>query len=373
MPYIHQLPEWPAFYWRAEALSNRLTEVRHRQGRLIGRMEHLGLVFRDEASLRALTEEVVNSSAIEGEILGNNQVRSSIGRRLGIDVGALAPIDRHIEGIVEMTLDATQSYATPLTTERLFGWHAALFPAGRSGTKWIAVGAFRPAASDPMQVVSGPLGHERIHFEAPVAVRLESEVDRFLDWFNSPITIDPVLKAGVAHLWFVTIHPFEDGNGRMARAVADMMLARSEQSARRFYSMSAQIRAERKAYYEMLEATQKGGLDITPWLDWFLACLGRAFESSESIVATVLVKARFWQTHSGADLNPRQRTMLNRLLDGFEGKLTSSKWAQIAKCSQDTALRDIDGLLALGILVKDAPGGRSTSYSLADSPATTVG
>jgi Fic family protein len=282
-----------------------------------------------------------------------------------MDIGALTPADRHVEGVVEMILDATERYDMPLTAERLFGWHAALFPTGRSGMTKITVGAWRNAQSGPMQIVSGPIGRERVNYEAPIASRLKKEMRAFLDWFNAENAIDPVFKAGIAHLWFVTIHPFDDGNGRIARAIADQALARSEKSAQRFYSMSAQIRQERNAYYDILEATQKGDLDITPWLEWFLECLNRAFGGAETILAAVLTKARFWEIQAGASLNDRQRSIINRLLDGFEGKLTSSKWAMLTKCSQDTALRDIDDLVQRGILTKDAAGGRSTSYSLA--------
>jgi Fic family protein len=364
--YIHELKHWPHFRWSRERLGEQLVAVRHRQGRLLGRMEGLGFMLRAEANLQTLTEDVLKSSEIEGELLDRNQVRSSIARRLGMDIGALTPADRHVEGVVEMILDATEKYDAPLTAERLFGWHAALFPTGRSGMTKITVGAWRKDESYPMQVVSGPIGHERVHYEAPIAARLERDMRAFLDWFNSNSNaIDPVLKAGIAHLWLVTIHPFDDGNGRIARAVADMALARSENSARRFYSMSAQIRQERNAYYDILEATQKGDLDITPWLQWFLGCLGRACDGAEIILATVLKKARFWETYASASLNDRQRIVINRLLDGFEGKLTSSKWAKLAKCSQDTALRDIDDLMKRDILLKDAAGGRSTSYSLA--------
>jgi len=315
--------------------------------------------------LATLTEDVIKSSEIEGEVLDKEQVRSSIARRLGMDMAALAPVDRDVEGVVEMMLDATQQYTAPLTKTRLFDWHAALFPTGRSGMTKIKVGAWRDDTSGPMQVVSGPIGRERVHYEAPEAKRLERETGAFLRWFNSGISVDPVLKAGVAHLWFVTIHPFDDGNGRIARAIADMALARSEQSPRRFYSMSAQIRAERNTYYDMLEVAQKGELDITGWLEWFLGCLDRAFEGAEAILAAVLSKARFWEMHAGEKFNDRQRKVVDRLLDGFEGKLTSSKWAALTKTSQDTALRDIDELAKRGILVKDAGGGRSTSYSLA--------
>lgn len=343
-----------------------LAAVRHRQGRLIGRMEALGFPLRSEAVLQTLAQEVVTSSEIEGEFLDPDQVRSSIARRLGIDIGGLTPADRHVEGAVEMMLDATQKYEQPLDEERLFAWHAALFPAGRSGMRRIKVGAWRDDSSGPMQVVSGPVGRERVHYQAPPASQLDQEMKTFIAWFNSEPSLDPVLKAAVAHLWLVTIHPFDDGNGRIARAVAEMALARSEQTSQRFYSMSAQIREEKGAYYDVLESTQKGDLDITLWLRWFLGCLDRAFDGAEKILANVFKKARFWEKHAGAAFNQRQRGMLNRLLADFEGKLTSSKWAKLEKCSQDTALRDIDDLVARGILAKEAPGGRSTGYRLAE-------
>ena len=326
-----------------------------------------GFPLRDEAVLQTLTEEVIKSSEIEGEVLDKRQVRSSIARRLGIDIGALTPADRNVEGVVDMMIDATQNYDKPLDSERLFGWHAALFPTGRSGMQKITVGAWRDDKAGPMQIVSGPISRERIHYEAPAAPALDQEMTAFLEWFDTEPKTDPVLKAGIAHLWFVTIHPFDDGNGRIARAIADMALARSEQSPQRFYSMSAQIRKERNAYYEILEATQKADLDITPWLRWFLSCLDRAFDGAENVLADVLRKASFWEKHANETFNERQRDVLNKLLDGFEGKLTSSKWAMLEKCSQDTALRDIDDLIARRILVKDAGGGRSTSYSLAVS------
>jgi Fic family protein len=363
--YVHQLPGWPGFRWDSVRISQRLVEVRHRQGRLIGRMEGLGFQLRKEAVLDTLTEDVLKSSDIEGEKLDRDQVRSSIARRLGIDIGGLTPADRDVEGVVEMMLDATQHYDRPLTAHRLFDWHAALFPTGRSGMSRINVGAWRDDEKGPMQVVSGPIGKERVHYEAPAAVQLRGEMKKFLDWFEKESSTDLVLRAGVAHLWFVTIHPFEDGNGRIARAIADMVLARSEHSPQRFYSMSAQIRQERKTYYEILEATQKGNLDITRWLEWFLACLGRAFDRAETILAAVLSKARFWDRFAGTEFNERQRNIINRLLNGFEGKLTTSKWAKLEKCSQDTALRDIEDLIKKDVLTKDAAGGRSTSYSLA--------
>jgi Fic family protein len=364
--YIHERPDWPKFRWDQQALAEQLAAVRHRQGRLIGRMEALGFPLRNEAILQILTQDVLKSSEIEGEILDAEQVRSSIARRLGLEVAGVAPADRHVEGIVEMMLDATQHYDRPLTDERLFAWHAAMFPTGRSGMMRITVGAWRDDKTGPMQVVSGPYGRQRVHYEAPDAARLDGEMKSFLEWFNANSGIDPVLKAGIAHLWFVTVHPFDDGNGRIARAIADMALARSEQTSQRFYSMSAQIRQERKDYYDMLEATQKGDLDITRWLEWFLGCLDRAFDGAEQVLANVFRKARFWERHAGAAFNERQRDMLDRLLTGFEGKLNSSKWAKIEKCSQDTALRDIDDLIQRGVLKRDAGGGRSTSYSLAE-------
>ncbi|WP_353119116.1 Fic family protein [Nitratidesulfovibrio sp.] len=365
-PFIHEFPDWPAFRWDSERLAAPLAAVRHRQGRLLGRMEALGFALREEAVLRTLTEDVLKSSEIEGEALDREQVRSSIARRLGMDVGALPPADRNVEGVVEMMLDATQQFGAALTEDRLFGWHAALFPTGRSGMRRIGVGAWRTDATGPMQVVSGPVGRERVHFEAPAAARLPAEATVFLDWFNGGPPLDPVLKAAVAHLWFVTLHPFDDGNGRMARAIADMQLARAEGSPQRFYSLSAQIRQERNAYYAILEKTQRGDMDVTGWVLWFLECLDRAFDGAERILSTVLRKARVWDVLAGQPLNERQHKVINRLLDGFEGKLTTSKWAALAMTSPDTALRDISDLVARGILVKDAAGGRSTSYSLAE-------
>lgn len=366
MKYIHQEAGWPKFTWDQEKLSPRLADVRHRQGRLIGRMEGLGLVLRKEAELETLTLDVLKSSEIEGELLNPDQVRSSIARRLGMDIAGAVPADRNVEGVVEMMLDATQNYDKPLTADRLFGWHSALFPTGRSGMHRIVVGAWRDDARGPMQVVSGPIGKEKVHYEAPSARRLNAEMSRFLAWANKKDGTDPVLRAALAHLWFVTIHPFDDGNGRIARAIADWALARSEGSSQRFYSMSSQMRAERKTYYDILENTQKASLDVTEWMAWFLDCLGRAISGTESTLASVFRKARFWEKNAGKTINERQKLMLNKLLDGFEGKLTSTKWAKIAKCSQDTAQRDIQGLIEQRVLVKDAAGGRSTSYSLAE-------
>lgn len=364
MNYIHEKSDWPAFRWDAGALAARLATVRHRQGRLLGRMEGLGFKLRNEATLHMLTQDVVKSSEIEGAILDDEQVRSSIARRLGIKIGALTHIDRDVEGVVEMVLDATRHYDKPLTAERLFDWHAAMFPTGRTGMRKITVGFWRDDRSGPMQVVSGPYGREHVHFQAPDAERVDTGMIAFLAWFNRKPEVDPVIQAAIAHLWFVTIHPFEDGNGRIGRAITDMALAKSERSAQRFYSMSTQIQQEREAYYEMLETTQKGDLDITHWLDWFLNCLEEAFEKADAALTSVLSKAHFWREYAQIPFNSRQCDMLNRLLDGIDGKVTSSKWAKIEKCSPDTALRDISELVARGILQKEPAGGRSTSYSL---------
>ena len=362
--YIHQLAEWPKLTWDHDALAVPLADIRYRQGRLLGRMESLGFSLQQEAELETLTLDVVKSSEIEGENLNTDQVRSSIARRLGIDIAGAIPANRNVEGVVEMMLDASRNFDEPLTQDRLFAWHAALFPTGRSGMRKIIVGAWRDDADGPMQVVSGPIGRERVHYKAPAAPLLEGEMARFFNWANGSDGTDPLLRAALAHLWFATIHPFDDGNGRMARAIADWALARSEKSPQRFYSMSSRIRQERDAYYGILERTQKGTLDVTPWMVWFLVCLGRAFEGTEATLATVLHKARFWREHADVNINDRQRLLLNKILDGFDGKLTSSKWARIAKCSQDTAIRDIKDLVAQGVLEKDAGGGRSTSYSL---------
>jgi len=364
MKYNHELSDWPKFQWKDSDLSTALAEVRHRQGRLLGRMESLGFQLREESVLRTLTEEVVKSSEIEGELLDRDQVRSSIARRLGMDVAGMVPADRNVDGVVEMMLDATQNYAKPLTDARLFDWHAALFPTGRSGMGKITVGNWRDDRSGPMEVVSGPMGREIVHYEAPAAPLLQKEMDAFLGWFESEKSIDSVLAAGIAHLWFVTIHPFDDGNGRIARAITDLALSRSEHSSQRFYSMSSTIRSDRKQYYEVLERTQKGGLDITKWLQWFLGCLNGAFDQAESTLSTVLSKAEFWNIHRDTELNKRQKMMINRLLDGFFGKLNSSKWAKLTKTSQDTASRDIDDLVQKGILMRGSAGGRSTSYEI---------
>ncbi len=370
--FIWQRPEWPRFRQDDARLSRLLADTRHAQGKLLGRMEALGFGMRSEAVLRMLTEDVVKTSEIEGEILAPDQVRSSLASRLGLDAGGL-PVSQRVDGVVEMTLDATGNYAAPLTADRLFSWHSALFPTGRSGLRRINVGEWRDDADGPMQVVSGPVGRQRVHYSAPPATRLDDEMLTFLEWFEAARSMEPVLAASLAHLWFVTIHPFEDGNGRIARAICDMALARSEDSPERFYSMSAQIRLEREAYYDILEATQKGGLDITGWQVWFLACLGRAIESARHTLAAVLSRSRFWEVHASSGLNKRQVKILNRLLDGFEGRLTSSKWARMNRCSQDTANRDIRDLIDRGILVRGPAGGRSTSYDLAPVPSTRKG
>src|SRR5437667_361065 len=362
--YLHERKEWPEFKWDQTKLAPLLAEVRHLQGRLLGRMEALGFQLREEATLQTLTQDVVKTSEIEGEKLDAQQVRSSLARRMGMDIGALPPIDRTVEGIVEVMLDATRKHDAPLTPERLFSWHAALFPSGHSGMRRIVAGAWCTKESGAMQVVSGPIGRETIHYEAPSHDLLKKEMHRFIKWCNTSSGMDPVLKSALAHFWFVTIHPFEDGNGRIGRAIADMLLARSEKTSQRFYSMSSQIQRERKDYYLVLEDCQKGTLDITRWMDWYLNCLKRAIGASEKILAAVLVKAGFWKAHAGESFNDRQRKVINRLLDGFEGKLTSSKWAKLTKCSQDTALRDISDLLNRQILTKDEAGGRSTSYAL---------
>jgi Fic family protein len=368
--YIHQLPNWPRFHWNRERLAQPLADIRYRQGRLAGHMEGLGFNLRQHAILGTLTEDVLKTSEIEGEKLDAAQVRSSIARRLGVDIGALKPADRAVEGVVEMMLDATRHYNRQLTAKRLFGWHASLFPTGRSGLLAIRAGVWRNDRTGPMQVVSGPIGREHVHFKAPAAGRLRLEMRSFLDWFNTPSTMDPVLKAAQAHLWFVTVHPFDDGNGRLARAIADMSLARSENSPQRFYSMSSQIQRERAAYYDILERTQKGAMDITPWMDWFLGCMGRAIDGAQTMLAAVLAKARFWESIANVSINARQRLILNRLMDGFEGKLTTSKYAKLAKCSQDTALRDVLALVEHGILLRGSERGRSTGYTLADVSPT---
>lgn len=364
MPYLWKQDKWPEMMWDEARLSTLLATASHAQGRLQGRMEALGFNLRNEAHLRTLTEDVIKTSEIEGEKLDRDQVRSSIARRLGMDIAGLVPADRDVEGVVEMMLNATEKFDEPLTDDRLFSWHAALFPTARSGMTKIKVARWRDDSDGPMQVVSGPMGREKVHYEAPPAMRLDNEMARFLKWFENPGDTHPLLVAGLAHVWFVTIHPFDDGNGRIARAIADMALARLEKTRQRFYSMSAQIRQDRNNYYHTLEWTQKGDMDITRWQEWFLECLIRAIEGSKETLDAVMVKARFWDRFAMEPLNDRQVKVMNKLLDGYEGKLTSSKWAKIAKCSQDTATRDIKDLIKRGALKQDEGGGRSTSYSL---------
>lgn len=362
--YIWQAADWPAWQYNLAVLAGPLAEVSRAQGLLMGRLVDVGLALRDQASLGALTDDVMKTSAIEGELLNVESVRSSIARRLGVDIGALAPVDRHVEGVVEMVLDASMYCDASLTPQRLFGWHAALFPTGYSGMTKISVGAWRDDATGPMQVLSGSMTRPRVHYEAPPAERLPFEMARLLTWANETTAEPALLKAALGHLWFVTLHPFDDGNGRMARAMGDLFLARADGSTQRFYSLSAQIQRERQHYYDALERAQKGTLDVTPWLTWFLGALNRAVQSAHSTLDGVLVKARFWQKWAGTPLNARQVKLLNRLQGGFDGKLTSSKWAAIAKCSADTALRDINELVALGMLRRAAGGGRSTGYEL---------
>lgn len=366
--FIHQKDKWPEFTWNSNDFLDLLSEARNLQGRLFGKMETFGFDLRNEALLDTLTLDVLKSSEIEGEFLNPDQVRSSIARRLGMEIAGAVESDRNVEGVVEMMLDATQKCFDPLTVDRLFDWHAALFPTGRSGMYKITVADWRKDTTGPMQVVSGATGKEKVHFEAPNSNLVEREMTQFLDWFNTS-KIDLVIKAAVTHLWFVTIHPFEDGNGRIARALTDMLLAQSDKSNQRFYSMSAQIRLERKQYYEVLEKTQKGNLDLTDWIVWFLNCLINALKATDSILTRVLFKADFWQKHIETGINDRQRKLLNRLMDDFEGKLTSSKWAKIAKCSKDSAVRDINDLIEKGILQKELAGGRSTNYELIGMPA----
>ncbi len=365
--YIHQDKKWPNFTWNNSQIQPILGKVRYQQGLLLGRMFSLGFNLQEEAVLENITLDVLKSSEIEGENLNREQVRSSVARRLGMEIGGLPPTDRNVEGVVEMMLDATQNYQAALTPERLFGWSAALFPTGYSGMYKITVAQWRKDETGPMQVVSGAFGREKVHFEAPKAVLLEKEMQAFLTWLNSTnLALDPIIKAAIAHLWLITIHPFEDGNGRIARAVTDMLLARADGSNLRFYSMSAQIKLKRNEYYNLLEKTQRGDLDISDWLIWFLNCLGAALANSSQLVEKVLTKARFWEKHATTTLNDRQLTTINRLLDNFYGKLNSSKWATLNKCSTDTALRDIQDLIKKNILVRENEGGRSTSYRLID-------
>lgn len=362
--YLWQAKNWPNFHYKLELLATNLADVCLSQGTLLGRLADIGLDIREQASVNVLTEEVITTSAIEGENLNLETVRSSIARQLGVDIGGLAPVDRHVEGVVAMVLDATTNAQEILTHKRLFGWHAALFPTGYSGLSPIQVGGYRDDKAGPMQVVSGPIGRRKVHFEAPPAAQLNAQMNEFIDWLNTSTEDHPIIKAGLAHLWFVTLHPFDDGNGRIGRAIGDLLLARADGSQQRFYSLSAQIQRERRHYYDILERSQKGSLDVTLWLKWFLENLGKSLNLAQQGLDTVLIKTRFWQKWINTTFNDRQRKILNRLLDGFEGKLNTSKWATIAKCSSDTALRDINELVELGILCKSAAKGRSTTYEL---------
>lgn len=362
--YIYQYDQWPNFKWDDKEIQVILGKVRHLQGKIFGQMGALGFSIKEEAILSTLTLDVLKSSEIEGEILNYEQVRSSIARRLGLEYAGILHVDRSVEGVVEMMLDATQRYNEPLDQERIFGWHAALFPTGWSGMHRIDTGCYRDGE---MQVVSGPMGKENVHYQAPSPELVKQEMDDFLDWFNRETKIDGVLKAAIAHFWFIIIHPFDDGNGRIARAISDMLLARSEDSSQRFYSLSSQILTEKKVYYKILQKVQHSNGDITQWLDWFLNCLYRALMSTEETMKMILIKADFWDKHKDTELNSRQRLMLNKLLDEFDGKLKTSKWAKIAKCSADTALRDIKDLIEKGILKQEESGGRSTNYELIDN------
>ncbi|MGB3079828.1 MAG: Fic family protein [Saprospiraceae bacterium] len=363
--YIYQHKQWPDFQLDTNVFSAALASVRFKQGRLIGQMENLGFQLQKEATLMSMTEEVIKSSEIEGELLDVAQVRSSIARRMGISIAGIVPSDRQVDGVVEMMIDATQNFNQALTDERLFGWHALLFPTGRSGARKIVVGNWRNnAKEDPMQLISGAMGRERVHFQAPDSVYVPAEINAFISWFNEESKLDALLIAAIAHLWFVTIHPFEDGNGRIARTIADMQLTRSDQSPYRFYSMSSQIRLERNAYYSILEETQKGEMDITNWVLWFLACLDRALDSSRGLLNKVLAKAKFWEKFRSVSINDRQSQMINAWLDGFEGKLTTTKWAKITKTSTDTALRDIQNLINKNVLIKVGESKKGASYEI---------
>lgn len=361
--YIHQKQRWPEFQWDTENFLELLGKVHLAQGRLLGKMQTLGFTLQEETVLRTITNDVIKSSEIEGEKLNLNQVRSSVAKRLGVDIAGSIIADRDVEGVVEMMLDATQNYKSPLTAERLHDWQASLFPTGRSGMYKVIVGNWRDDSTGPMQVVSGPMGKQKVHFEAPAAGLIEKEMKSFLNWFNNH-EMDNLLKAAVAHLWFLTIHPFEDGNGRIARALTDLLLARSDQSPQRFYSMSSQIKKQRKQYYKILEQVQTNDLDITKWIVWFLECLQKAIDHASNQLESILIKVDFWSETSKMQLNERQHKMINKLLDGFKGKLTSSKWAKINKCSRDSAIRDINDLISKNILRKDSAGGRSTNYEL---------
>lgn len=359
--YIYEHKNWPTFTWQDKSINTIFGEVRQMQGKIIGQMNAMGFSTKEETTLNSLTLDIVKSSEIEGELLNYEQVRSSVARRLGINTAGLVPSNRHIEGVVEMMLDATQRYELPLTEKRLFGWHAALFPTGYSGPYKIEVGQYR---TEEMQIVSGAMGKEKIHYEAIASKFIKSEMDKFIIWFNNEQQLDPVLKAAIAHFWFIIVHPFDDGNGRIARAITDLLLARAENSKERFYSMSSQILIERKRYYEVLQKAQYSTGDITEWIEWFLHCLKNALLATEDTSKGILRKVEFWNLHQHTAINERQRIIINMLFDGFNGKLKTSKWAKITKVSRDTALRDIKDLISKGILQETKEGGRSTNYEL---------
>ncbi|TAE71743.1 MAG: Fic family protein [Bacteroidetes bacterium] len=362
--YIYQYKNWTNFTWREADINAIFGEVRHLQGKVIGQLNSIGFKTKEEATLSTLTLDVIKSSEIEGEKLDYQQVRSSIARRLGINIAGIVPANRNVDGIVEMMLDATQHYQQPLTDKRLFGWHSALFPTGHSGMHKIEVGTYR---TGEMQIVAGAMGKEKVYYEAVPANKVSEEMEAFMNWFNNLSgNLDPVLKAAIAHFWFITIHPFDDGNGRMARAISDLMLARADNTSERYYSMSSQILIERKQYYAILQKVQHSDGDITEWIEWFLHCLKQSLLTTEITLQKILRKTEFWEIHENTRFNDRQRLLLNKLFDGFDGKLKSSKWAKIAKCSPDTALRDIKDLMEKGILRHEKNGGRSTSYEIED-------
>ncbi len=365
--YIWQYPEWPSFTWNDSRLIALLSEVRNLEGKIQGMMGGLGFDVQSMTALNVMTEDVLRSNEIEGVILNSDKVRSSIAKHLGIDTAGLPQPDRYTEGVVQIMMDAVTNCNKPLTPERLFNWHAALFPTGRSGMYPITVGAYR-TGGEPMQIVSGAMGKEKVHYEAPPSDVVPDMMTDFLRWINSDNTVtDPVLKAAVAHLWFVAIHPFDDGNGRLTRTITDMQLAKADGFHLRFYSMSAEILREKKTYYEILEHTTSNSTDITEWLEWFLNTMKSSILRAEETVKRVVSKSSFWQRHREIPMNERQVKVVNMIWDGFTGKLTSSKWAKITKTSQATALRDITDLIEKGILIAAADGGRSSNYLLKDN------
>jgi len=362
--YLYQHQDWPNFKWDGDTLLQHVSKVRDLQGRLIGRMESMGFELRDEAVLETITEDILKSSEIEGELLNPEEVRSSVAQRLGMEISGLSHSSRDVDGVVDMMLDATQNYKDPITKDRLCGWNAALFPTGRSGMYKITVGDWRDDHAGPMQVVSGPIGRETVHYTAPQASRLQNEMDVFIDWFNSDTRMESVIKSAIAHLWFVSIHPFDDGNGRIARAIADSQLSRADRTNQRFYSMSSQIMKSKKGYYNILESTQKGSMDVSQWLVWYFDRLAEALEATDELLSKILMKAKFWELHKTTQFNDRQIEMINKLHGDFVGKLHSSKWAKMTKVHRDTARRDIQDLIEKGVLSDSGEGGRSTNYIL---------